>query len=71
MVMEPLSAELEVGARDASPDRRASRLERIARRAHELYEARGCNHGRDQDDWFEAEKEIDTEDAEHAYQLSA
>jgi hypothetical protein len=50
---------------------RASRLERIAQRAHELYEARGCHDGRDQDDWFQAEKEIDREDAEHAYQLSA
>ena len=30
----------------------------IARRAYERYEARGGEHGRDQEDWFEAEREI-------------
>jgi hypothetical protein len=38
-----------------------SRLERIARRARELYEARGGEHGRDLDDWLAAEREIDAE----------
>jgi hypothetical protein len=37
------------------------RLERIARRAHEIYEARGGQHGRDLDDWLRAEREIDAE----------
>ena len=37
------------------------RLARIARRAHELYEARGHNDGRDFDDWLQAEREIDGE----------
>jgi hypothetical protein len=36
-------------------------LARIARRAHELYEARGRNDGRDFDDWLQAEREIDAE----------
>jgi hypothetical protein len=39
-----------------------SRLDRIARRARELYEARGGAHGRDLDDWLQAEREIDAED---------
>jgi aromatic-L-amino-acid/L-tryptophan decarboxylase len=38
-----------------------SRLDRIARRARELYEARGGAHGRDLDDWLAAEREIDAE----------
>jgi hypothetical protein len=29
---------------------------RIAEKAHELYECRGCCHGRDMDDWLEAEQ---------------
>jgi len=40
---------------------REPRLERIARRARELYEARGGAHGRDLDDWLTAEREIDAE----------
>ena len=38
-----------------------SRLSRIARRAHEIYEARGGQDGRDLDDWLQAEREIDAE----------
>ena len=29
---------------------------RIAEKAHELYQCRGCCHGRDLDDWLEAER---------------
>lgn len=32
--------------------------ENIRRRAYELYEQRGSEHGRDLDDWIAAEKEI-------------
>jgi hypothetical protein len=32
--------------------------EAIARRAHERYERRGGEHGRDQEDWLEAEREL-------------
>ena len=32
------------------------RHRRIAERAHELYQCRGCCHGRDLDDWLEAEQ---------------
>jgi hypothetical protein len=30
----------------------------VARRAHELYEARGGEHGADVDDWLRAEREL-------------
>ena len=30
----------------------------IARRAHALYLARGCEHGRDVDDWLQAESDL-------------
>ena len=32
--------------------------DRIAARAYELYLARGGSHGRDTDDWLEAEREV-------------
>ena len=41
--------------------RQPSRLNRIARRAHEIYEARGGHDGRDLDDWLQAEREVDEE----------
>jgi hypothetical protein len=30
----------------------------IARRAYELYLARGCRHGHDLEDWVQAEREL-------------
>jgi hypothetical protein len=54
-------------AADVSPDRDETprhmeidtdgRRDRIAQRAYERYEARGREDGRDQEDWFEAERE--------------
>jgi Protein of unknown function (DUF2934) len=38
-----------------------SRLARIAKRAHEIYDARGGQDGKDMDDWLQAEREIDAE----------
>jgi hypothetical protein len=38
-----------------------SRMNRIARRAHEIYEARGGEHGKAPEDWLQAEREIDSE----------
>jgi hypothetical protein len=32
--------------------------ENIAHRAYQLYEERGRQHGRDQEDWFRAEREV-------------
>ena len=34
------------------------RHQRIAEKAHEIYESRGCCHGRDLDDWLEAERVV-------------
>ena len=51
----------------SNPDQsqQPSRLARIARRAHEIYDARGGQHGKAIDDWLQAEREIDAEmDAE-------
>jgi serine phosphatase RsbU (regulator of sigma subunit) len=36
----------------------AQRAERIARRAYERFQTRGGQHGRDLEDWFEAEREL-------------
>ena len=41
-----------------------SRLNRIARRAHEIYEARGGEHGKAMEDWLQAEREIDATESE-------
>ena len=37
------------------------RMNRIARRAHEIYEARGGEHGKAMEDWLQAEREVDAE----------
>ena len=36
----------------------AASMDRIAKRAYELYAERGGEHGRDQDDWLRAEQEV-------------
>lgn len=41
-----------------------SRMNRIAHRAHEIYEARGGEHGKALEDWLQAEREIDSESSE-------
>jgi hypothetical protein len=38
---------------------RERRLDRIAARAFEIYEARGGEHGQDIGDWLQAEQQID------------
>jgi hypothetical protein len=35
------------------------RRELIEKRAYEIYQARGGRHGADQQDWLEAEREVD------------
>ena len=44
--------------------RRESRIDRIARRAHELFEARDRVPGHAMDDWLQAEREIDAESSD-------
>lgn len=31
---------------------------KVARRAYERFQTRGAEHGHDQEDWFEAEREV-------------
>ncbi len=45
----------------AAPQPPESRMSKIARRAHEIYEARGGEHGKALEDWLQAEREIDSE----------
>ena len=47
-------AQTEPDFRDSRPD-----ANRIAQRAYERYEARGREDGHDQEDWFEAERELE------------
>jgi hypothetical protein len=44
----------------SDPDQ-GSRTERIARRAYQRYEERGRDDGRDQEDWFEAERDLQSD----------
>jgi hypothetical protein len=48
-------------AQESTGQPREPRMNRIARRAHEIYEARGGQHGKAMDDWLQAEREVDTE----------
>lgn len=43
-----------------SPEEMARMEEEIRRRAYQLYEERGGQHGFDQDDWLRAETEVRT-----------
>jgi len=45
----------------AMPQSHEPRMNRIARRAHEIYEARGGEHGTELGDWLQAEREVDAE----------
>lgn len=42
----------------ANSTRTGPTQEQIARRAYELYLARGGSHGRHEDDWLQAEREL-------------
>jgi len=44
------------------PSERQVDREAVARRAYELYEHRDGKHGRDWDDWFQAERELGSAD---------
>jgi hypothetical protein len=49
----------ESSARNAATSNRTSPThEQIARRAYEIFCARGGTHGNPQDDWFQAEREL-------------
>jgi hypothetical protein len=57
----PTTVEATPALPTADSDLAERRLERIARRAREIYEARGGEHGQALDDWLQAEREIDAE----------
>ena len=43
------------------------RRQRIAEKTHEFYQCRSCCHGRDLDDWLEAERLVLSEMASQAH----
>jgi hypothetical protein len=45
-------------ARNAATQRNGPTSEQIARRAYEIFLARGGTHGHHEDDWFQAEREL-------------
>ena len=52
---------------DSSPSEDKPLDQRIAEKAYELYQCRGCCHGRDVDDWLEAEQLVLSEIALHVH----
>jgi hypothetical protein len=44
--------------------------EKVALRAYEIYEDRGGQHGRDIDDWLQAEAEVLSEVRQHKQELA-
>ena len=47
------------GSADVEPQRTAAATDQeVAARAYELWQQRGCPAGSDQEDWFQAEKEL-------------
>lgn len=48
----------ESSAADQPGESQKSETDRIARRAYERFQARGGEHGHDQEDWFAAEAEL-------------
>src|SRR5688572_6296601 len=46
---------------ESTPQPSKSRMNRIAKRAHEIYEARNGQHGTAMEDWLTAERQIDDE----------
>jgi hypothetical protein len=57
---EPTDAEVAAEAAAIYPDTNpgAPTPEQIAREAHAIYQSRGGEHGRDMDDWLEAERRL-------------
>jgi hypothetical protein len=57
---EPTAAEVAAEAAAIYPDTNpgAPTPEQIAREAHAIYQGRGAEHGRDLDDWLEAERRL-------------
>ena len=54
-----ISSDVQAVKDDASAPATVDR-DLISRRAYERFQMRGGEHGRDQDDWLEAEREVNT-----------
>ncbi|WP_257462622.1 DUF2934 domain-containing protein [Archangium lipolyticum] len=48
----------ESSTRNGAASRNSPTQEQIARRAYELFLSRGAQHGRHEDDWLQAEREL-------------
>jgi hypothetical protein len=46
------------GREDSQTESAGNDRDQIASRAYERFQSRGGEHGRDQEDWFEAEREV-------------
>ena len=57
----PVSSVSTVTGDESAPAPAESRIDRIARRAHEISEARNGQHGTALEDWLNAERQIDDE----------
>jgi hypothetical protein len=59
-ITETIAETRQASAPPGAPESPAGSVdrERIASRAYELYVARGGGHGRDMEDWLEAEAEL-------------
>jgi hypothetical protein len=56
-----LEPDVEAPATGSAPEA-TSRFDLITRRAYERFQMRGGEHGRDEEDWLEAERELDAEE---------
>ena len=63
-----LAAAADTSSRDARIGREPTHDE-IARRAYQLFEERGADHGHDWDDWLRAERELQGE-TEHRFKTT-
>ena len=52
------SSKKSLSTHSASPSNSHPQHEEIALRAYEFFLQRGCEHGRDLDDWLQAEREL-------------
>jgi hypothetical protein len=57
-LQDPLSSEPATTGPEDTLHTRGDAQQRIAERAYELYEKRGGEPGRDQEDWFQAERDL-------------
>jgi hypothetical protein len=61
---ENRTAEQARGLKDSAPGAARPHDDQIARRAYERFEQRGREHGRDLEDWLEAERELGSRQGE-------